>query len=256
MRILVTGGTGALGSELVPRLVLGHDVRVFSRRSLPKLPVDAQPAHGNVLDPPSLDRAMTGIEVVVHLATARRKMHEVDVTGTGNVVEAARRADVDHVVYVSIVGVDRNPFPYYRSKLAAESIVQRSGVPWTILRATQFHDLLDEVLRTASKFPFVLPVPKGFRLQPISTTEVAERLAVLALGTPAGRAPDIGGPEIREADDLARTWVAATGLRGRIVRVPFPGRTARAFRQGTVLTPEHADGRATWEQFLAYRYGS
>ena len=256
MRVLVTGGTGTLGQELVPRLLLGHEVRVFSRQSLPNLPVGVQPAHGNVLDPTSVDRAMTGIEVVVHCATARRKWRAVEVTGTSNVVEAARRAHVDHVLYVSIVGVDRNPWPYYQAKLAAESIVAKGGVPWTILRSTQFHDFVDRTLHTAAQTPFVFPVPKKFRFQPISTTEAAERVATLVIGKPAGRAVDIGGPEVRTAADLARVWKEATGLGGRIVNVPVPGRTGRAFRQGTVLTPDHAEGRATWEQFLAYRYGA
>lgn len=256
MRILVTGGTGALGSELVPRLLLGHDVRVFTRRSMLRSPGGAEYAHGNVLDPASLEAAVSEVDVVVHCATARRRKYDTEVTGTSNVVEATARAGIGHLVYVSIVGVDRNPFPHYRAKLAAESIVQRGDVPWTILRSTQFHDFVDEGLHAANQVPLVLPVPWGFRFQPISTAEVAERLVTLALGRPAGRAPDIGGPQVRRVDDLARAWKTATGGYKQIVPVPVPGRAARAFRNGTNLTPEHADGRATWEQYLAYRYGT
>lgn len=256
MRFLVTGGTGTLGKELVPRLVLGHDVRVFTRRSMLRTPDETEYAHGNVLDPASLDAAMVDVDVVVHCATARRRRYDVDVTGTANVVEAARRAGVAHLLFMSMVGVDRNPFPYYRAKLAAESAVQGGDVPWTILRSTNFHDQLDQALHSANQVPVVLPVPMGFRFQPVSTAEVAERLVMLALGRPAGRAPDIGGPEVRRIDDLARHWVVATGGRKRVVRVPVPGRTGRAFRDGTVLTPDHAAGRATWEQYLAYRYGT
>lgn len=256
MRILVTGGTGTLGAELVPRLLLGNEVRVLTRQSMLHTPEGAEYAHGNVLDPASLDRAMAGIDAVVHCATARRNMYETEVTGTANVVDAAGPAGVAHVLYVSIVGVDRNPFRYYGAKLAAESVVRQGDVPWTILRSTQFHDVLDEALHAAARVPLVLPVPKGFRFQPISSAEVAERLAMLALGRPVGRAPDIGGPQVREVDDLARAWMAASGKRKPLVRVTLPGKAARAFRQGTVLAPDRAEGRATWEQYLAYRYGS
>jgi uncharacterized protein YbjT (DUF2867 family) len=99
----------------------------------------------------------------------------------------------------------------------------------------------------------VLPVPRGIAFQPVAVADVAARLAELAAGEPAGRVPDLGGPEVRGLDDLARTWLAATGRRRRVVQVPAPGKLAAAVRGGANLVPEHADGTGTFEEFVAVR---
>ena len=160
-------------------------------------------------------------------------------------------ANVSHVFIVSIVGVDRNPhLPYYRAKLEAERIVERSPVPWTILRATQFHEFALKQIRLLERIP-VMMVPRGFLLQPIDIGEVADRLVELALSEPAGRVPDIGGPEVRTLPDLARSYLKATGQRRRVVEVPVPGKAARALREGAQLAPGQAYGEVWWEEFLS-----
>lgn len=254
MHVLVTGGTGTLGRHVVERLLgAGHDVRVLSRRSLPKLPLGAEPAHGDVLDPPSLTQAMAGIEVVVHSATGRRRIHDTEVYGTRNVMQAAEAALVDHVVYTSIVGCDRNPFFYYKAKVAAEAAVEESPVRSTIVRITQFHDLIDGFLTAVSRVPAVLPLPRGIRLQPIEPADAAVHVARTAVGKPVGRAADVGGPEVRALEDLARTWMQATGKRRRIVQAPLPGGTVKAYRAGSAIAPERAVGTTTWEDWLTAR---
>lgn len=244
-----------MGRHVVERLIgAGHDVRVLSRRSLPKLPLGAEPAHGNVLEPPSLARAMAGIEAVVHAATGRRRIHDTEVYGTRNVMKAAEEALVDHVVYTSIVGCDRNPFFYYKAKVAAEAAVEASPVPSTIVRITQYHDLVDGFLTAAARVPAVLPLPHGVRLQPIAPADAAVMVVRTVTGKPAGRAPDVGGPAVRRLDELARAWLAATGRRRRIISVPLPGRTVKAYRAGSALAPDRAVGTTTWEAWLAARY--
>lgn len=251
----MTGGTGTLGRHVVERLIgAGHDVRVLSRRSLPKLPLGAEPAHGNVLEPPSLARAMAGIEAVLHAATGRRRIHDTEVYGTRNVMKAAEEALVDHVVYTSIVGCDRNPFFYYKAKVGAEAAVEASPVPSTIVRITQFHDLVDGFLTAAARVPVALPLPRGIRLQPIAPVDAAVMVTRAVVGKPVGRTPDVGGPAVRTLDDLARAWLAATGKRRRIVHVPLPGGTVKAYRAGSALTPDRAVGTNTWEEWLAARY--
>lgn len=255
MHVLVTGGTGTLGCHVVERLIgAGHDVRVLSRRSLPKLPLGAEPAHGNVLEPPSLARAMAGIEAVVHAATGRRRIHDTEVYGTRNVMKAAEEALVDHVVYTSVVGCDRNPFFYYKAKVAAEAAVEASPVQATIVRITQFHDLVDGFLTATSRMPGVLPLPRGVRLQPIAPADAAVHVARVVVGKPVGRAADVGGPEVRALDDLARAWLAATGKRRRVTSVPLPGRTVKAYRAGSAVAPDRAVGTTNWEAWLATRY--
>jgi uncharacterized protein YbjT (DUF2867 family) len=165
-------------------------------------------------------------------------------------LRAAERTSVSHFVYVSIVGVDSNPYyPYYRVKLEVERLVERSGVPWTILRATQFHGFILLFVRPLGRLP-VMPAPKDFLFQPIDVGEVAVRVAELALAAPAGRVPDVGGPEVRTFADLARAYLEAAGLRRRVVEVPFPGRMARALREGAQLAPDGRYGEVRWEEFL------
>jgi len=165
------------------------------------------------------------------------------------------------VVYISVVGADRVPvagradramFGYFASKLAAERIVAGSGVPWTTLRATQFHDLMLTTAEQMAKLP-VMPVPAGFRFQPVDADEVAARLVELALGTPSGLVPDIAGPRVYGMADLLRGYLRARGRHRTILHVPLPGNAARAIRAGAHLAPERAVGRRTWEDFLRER---
>ncbi|MCX4694483.1 SDR family oxidoreductase [Streptomyces sp. NBC_01408] len=241
--ILVTGGTGTLGTSLVTRLrAAGHDVRVLSRHS-PDFPVDLRDGSG-------LDTATAGAEVIVHCASSPRGGDDV---AAGRLIEAARRAGtVTNLVYVSIVGVDAVPLGYYRTKLEVERLLEASGLGVTILRTTQFHDLVARVVDTAAKLP-VVPLPYGVRVQPIAVTEVADRLAELALPTPSGRVPDMGGPEIRTLPEWGRAYLDATGRRRRILALPLAGKAYAGFRRGGNLTPSHAVGRVTFAQYLAER---
>ncbi|MGW3518044.1 SDR family oxidoreductase [Streptomyces hydrogenans] len=241
--ILVTGATGTLGRPLCVRLAAdGHEVRELSRHS-PSHPVDLRRGTG-------LDRALAGVDTVVHCASSPRGGDE---EAARVLIAGARRAGVRHLVHISIVGVDRVPLGYYRAKLAVERQVEESGLGWTVLRATQFHDLVDRILTAAAKVPLVLPLPAGVSDQPVEVTEVAARLAELAAGDPAGRVPDLGGPEVRTFADLARAHLAATGRTRRVLSLPLAGRTYRAFRAGGHLAPGHATGRVTFEEYLAAR---
>jgi uncharacterized protein YbjT (DUF2867 family) len=244
--ILVTGGTGSLGSKVVDRLSRsGEDVRVMSGSGR------AGTIRGDLLTGEGLEEAVEGVGTIIHCASSPiRKARQVDVEGTRRLLQAASRAGVSHFVFISIVGVDRNPYyTYFRVKLEAERLVGRSEVPWTILRATQFHEFVLKQIRFLERGPLAL-VPKGFLLQPIETGEVADRLVELALSKPAGRVPDVGGPEVRTVLDLARSYLQAAGRRKRVLEIPLPGKTARAWRQGAQLAPDHRYGRTTWEEFL------
>ncbi|MEV8594037.1 NAD(P)H-binding protein [Streptomyces sp. NPDC052012] len=241
--ILVTGGTGTLGRQVTERLrSAGHDVRVLSRHTEPYA-VDLREGGD------ALDTAVTGVDTIVHCATAPRG----DEQAARNLITAARGAGVGHFVYISIVGVDRVPFPYYKVKLAVERLVEESGLGWTVLRATQFHDLLFKLFQGLSKPPVVL-LPARVKDQPVEVAEVAERLAELAQGAPAGRVDDMGGPEVRTLESLAHSYLRAAGRRRPVVKVPLRGEAYRAFRAGGHLTPEHAVGKGTFEDFLAARY--
>jgi uncharacterized protein YbjT (DUF2867 family) len=253
--ILVTGGTGTLGRHVVPRLrEAGGEVRVLSRGS--HAGGDGiEYVTGDLATGEGIDAAVDGVGTIVHLAGSVKGDEEK----ARNLVRAAARTGTPHLVYISVVGADRIPlasgidrmmFGYFGSKHAAEQIVAGSGLPWTTLRATQFHDLLLMVAQQMAQLP-VIPVPAGFRFQPVDPAEVAERLVELALGTPAGLVPAIGGPRIYEMADLLRGYLRASGKHRLIVPLWLPGQAARAFRAGANLVPERAVGRRTWEEFLA-----
>jgi uncharacterized protein YbjT (DUF2867 family) len=256
-RILVTGGTGTLGSQVVPRLQdVGCDVRVLSRR--PQEATDGiEYVTGDLLEDEGIDAAVEGARIVLHCAGSNKG----DDDATRNLVRAASRAGVEHLVYISVIGADRIPlvsrtdramFGYFGYKLAAERFVADSGLPWTTLRASQFHDLMRQVAQQMSKLP-VLPVPAGFRFQPIDTGEVAARLVDLAIATPAGLVPDIAGPRVYTMAELLHSYLRARGKHRALLPIRLPGRAARAFRAGANLAPDHAVGHRTWEDFLAER---
>jgi uncharacterized protein YbjT (DUF2867 family) len=243
--LLVTGGTGTLGSRVVARLRgAGRNVRILSRSGRPDT------ITGDLITGEGLEAAVEGIKIIVHCASSPIKTRQVDVKGTERLLQVANRAGVSHLVFISIVGVDRNPyFPYYRKKLETERIVEQSSVPWTILRATQFHEFVLRQIRFLELGPVAL-APKGFLLQPIDAGDVADRMVELALSEPAGRAPDVGGPEVRTFSGLARAYQKAARRHRRLVEVPIPGKTARAFRGGAQTCPERRYGTITWEEFL------
>lgn len=239
MTILVTGGTGALGSPTVSLLrAAGHDVRVLSRTRGEHI--------GDLTSGTGLTEAFAGVGTVLHLATSAGSK---DVRQTQHAVDAAIAAGVIHFVYISIVGVDRVPYPYYRSKLASERIIEASGLPYTILRATQFHSFIAMFIQLQRRLPMIisLDVPD----QPIAVDEVARRLVELVEAGPSGRVADIGGPEqlrLREAIDI---WQQAAGTRKRVWTLRLVGKTIRSFQQGHHMTAMPGFGRQTFAEFAA-----
>ena len=240
--ILVTGGTGRLGRALVPRLrSAGNAVRVLSRTPAPK----EGRFQGDLRTGEGLETALDGVGTIVHCAT--RNGHK-DIDLTRHLIRAALRAGSPHLVYVSIVGVDRVRLPYYRAKSACEQLVEHSGLPWTIQRTTQFHELIVWMCDKQRWLPVIL-MPSGVSFQPIDAGEAAARLADLAGAPPSGRAPDMGGPQIRPAVDLARSYAQSRSLRRPVVPVKTIG--LRGFRDGAHLTPDHSVGQITFDRFLA-----
>ncbi len=255
--ILVTGGTGTLGRQVVSQLRdAGCNVRVLSRRTH-EAADGIEYVVGDVDTGEGIEAAVAGVETVVHCAGAPKG----DEVKTRNLVQVASPAGVRHLVYISVVGADRVPivsgidrtmFGYFGSKLAAERVVADSGLQWTTLRATQFYDAILVVAQGMAKLP-VIPVPAGFRFQPVDTSEVAARLVELTLGKPAGLVPDMAGPRGYGMADLVRGYLRARHKHRLFLPFWLPGKAARAHRAGANLAPERAVGRRTWEEFLAER---
>jgi uncharacterized protein YbjT (DUF2867 family) len=244
MRIAIVGGTGTLGRHIVSNLAQrGHEVRVLSRSS-PDFPVDLASGSG-------LEAALDGCAAVVDASNASspKRAAQVLVSGTGRLLAAGQQAGVSHHVCISIVGCDQVPMGYYRVKTEQEQVVERGQVPFSIVRATQFHELVSTALAAAARYR-VLPVPR-MRLQTVAAAEVASAVADVAESEPRGRV-QVAGPEVATARDLARTWQTVTGRSVLMLPLPVPGRIGRALRSGA-LTAGHADvlGTTTFADWLS-----
>jgi uncharacterized protein YbjT (DUF2867 family) len=256
MTILLTGGTGTLGRQVLPRLrEAGAKVRVLSRTA--REPGDGiEYVRGDLATGDGVEAAVAGADTILHCAGTSKG----DGEKARNLVRAATRAGTAHLVYISVVGAERVPvvsgvdrmmFGYFASKREGEEAIAGSGLPWTTLRATQFHDLALATVRQMTKLP-VVPVPSGVRFQPVDTAEVAARLVELALGDPAGLVPDLAGPRVYLMGDLVRGYLRQVGKRRLLLPMPLGGGAARAIRAGANLALPGADlGVRTWEDFLA-----
>lgn len=253
--VLVTGGTGLLGRLVVGGLATtGHTVRVLTRHPQHTASSATPPAWtyatGDLRTSATLHAALEGIDTVVHCASDPRHGREVDVDGTARLTATMKEMGTGHLIYVSIVGIDRIPLAYYRVKQRAEEVVQRSGVDWTIQRATQFHQLLDTLLAGLCRSPIV-PLPRGLRFQPVDPVDLAQHLVQRVGAGPAGRAPDYGGPQVLSVEELARRWLSIHRRRRVIVPAPLPGKVGRALKAGANLCPDQAPaGTRTWQQYL------
>ncbi|MBR8643484.1 SDR family oxidoreductase [Streptomyces tuirus] len=249
--ILITGGTGTLGGHVVPLLrASGHDVRILTRHPRPDTD-GVEYVTGDLLRNQGVEAAVDGAATVLHLAGGPKGDDEA----TRTLTRAASRAGVRHLVYISVIGADRVPLAWMRTKLESERSVADSGIPWTTLRAAQFHDLALTMVEKMARMP-VFPVPGGLRLQPVDSREVAARLTELTLGAPSGLVPDMTGPHLYDLAALARPYLRRSGRRRPMLPVRIPGKAGRAYRAGANLTLEGAEvGKRTWEEFLAERLG-
>lgn len=240
MRVAVAGGTGLIGRHVVSLVEqAGHEPVVLTRSR----GVDITTGAG-------LSAALAGTEVVIDVSNvatlSKKRSVRFFTTGTTRLLEAGTRAGMRHHLALSIVGVDRVGWGYYAGKLSQEELIRNGDLPWTVLRATQFHEFAEQLL---ARSPGPVVVVPRLRVQPVAAREVAARLVELALGPAVGRAPDMAGPQERELVELVRQVVRARGRRRLVVPVPVPGAAAR----GGLLPAGQDDytrGRQSFEDWL------
>jgi uncharacterized protein YbjT (DUF2867 family) len=218
---------GVVGSQVVAALRAdGHDAVPLSRRT----GIDLTTGEG-------LDAALGGADAVVDTANVTTLSAEAATrffeAATGNLAAAAARTGVSHLLLLSIVGIDRMPHDYYAGKLAQERVVEAADVPWTILRATQFHEFAGQLFDRAKLGP--LHVAPRARVQPIAARDVGAHLAALAAGAPQGRAADLAGPREEALDEMVKAYARRTGHGGWIPSVSLPGAQMKAMRAGLAL---------------------
>jgi uncharacterized protein YbjT (DUF2867 family) len=242
-KVAVAGGTGTVGRLVVQALQRqGVDTLVLSRAT----GVDLTSGTG-------LDQALRGVDAVVDVTnvqtTATRKSISFFEATTSALLRAERAAGVQHHVALSILGIDPLDSGYYAGKRAQERRISQSDVPWTILRATQFHEFAGQILRQTALGPIAaVPVLPS---QPIAAVEVAEALARIAVGPSLCRHRDLAGPQQEQLVDMVRRYASATGSRRRVVPLFLPGRNWKAIRRGALLPgPEAERGVQTFQTWL------
>lgn len=244
MKIAVAGGTGTVGRPTVDAVrAAGHEAVVLSRAE----GVDLVAGTG-------IDAALAGVDAVIDTANVSTlsagDATAFFTTATGNLIAAARRAGVGHVVLLSIVGIDRIPYDYYAGKVAQERVVEASAVPWTIVRATQFHEFAAQLYQRAKLGP--LHIAPRAPVQPIAAAEVGAHLATVAADPAQGRARDIGGPREERLDEMVRAYARHQGRRGWIPSVSLPGAQMKGMRAGDALPgPDAVLGTETFAAWLA-----
>jgi uncharacterized protein YbjT (DUF2867 family) len=236
LRVAVLGGTGTAGRDVVAELGRrGHDAVPLSR------------AGGvDVVSGAGLAEGLAGADVVVDALQGGR---DVLVDGVARALAAASGAGAGHFVSLSILGSDRVPAKYYKLKREQEAAVRDGGVPWSILRATQFHTLLDFIFGSAAKRG-VLPLAR-VPIQPCDVAEVAVALADLVEAGPSNAVGCFAGPRVEHADQLARAWAHARGVRRLPVPIPAVGGTLRAVKRGGLTDPAAPHGTVSFADFLA-----
>ena len=257
-KVLVTGGAGRLGNKVVKELTeTGYSVRIMGRKRQPTNLLSATEwAQADLETGQGITDAVAGIDVIVHAASSPFKhTQQIDVDGTRLLLEQARVAGVAHVIYISIVGIDRIPYHYYRAKLAAEELVKNSGIPWSLLRATQFHYLVDLFFQATTKVPLVTLLPTDLQCQSIAESEVASRLCEIVVAGPSGRLADLGGPEVLTTGEMARTWLMLREMHRCVLPLHLPGKVAQGFRRGYNTCPDQpVRGHITWTEWVQSKY--
>lgn len=243
--ILVTGGTGNIGRHTVPLLCAqGRDVRILSRHTHPA-ESGVEYVEGDMVKGLGLAEALDGVETVLHLAGGAKG----DDVAAQNLVAAAHRAGVRHLVLISVVGAGRMPIGYFRMKAAAEEAFESSGIPFTVLRVAQLHDFALPMVKVLSRMRIA---PRGLRFESVGVDEVSARLAELTLASPAGRVSDLAGPQVREIAEMVRAFDGARERLHRLLPIRVPGAIGRAYRAGDNLAEGAVvRGQVTWEEFLA-----
>jgi uncharacterized protein YbjT (DUF2867 family) len=255
VKVLVTGGTGSLGRPLVRALLReGCTVRILSRKPRPDgtLP-QIEWIQTDIASGEDLREAVRGVDQIIHAASDPRRTQEVDVHGTQRLVDAAKEENAAHLVFVSIVGINEIDYGYYQQKVAAERIIESSGLKYTIVRATQFHSLVNSMIGAAARLPLIMLLPTDFKFQTVAESDVVERLVGCVRDPSLEPVINFGGPEVMTLGEMARKWMEINGARKRLIRLPIPGSVATAFRAGKNTTVVGGRGSISWDQWLRER---
>jgi uncharacterized protein YbjT (DUF2867 family) len=256
-KILITGGTGNLGKQVVD-LLLPHkefEVSILSSRANAHSPGNLKIFKGDLAHNIGLANATENAEIIIHCASDARNFKQVDIDGTHNLLSSLNKK-IRHFIYISIVGVDKTNYPYYQAKHQVEKMIAGSGIPYTILRTTQFHSFVLAMLQpfVENKANGVVKIPKGMKFQSVDIKEVAQKLVELSLEEASGLLPEFGGPEILSFEKMSRIYLDIMKLKSIIEPADFEGVRYELFRTGVNLCRDNLFGKVTWQVYLKDKF--
>lgn len=251
-RVLVTGGTGSLGKWVVNYLSeKKYSVSILTSKENILPPNGVSAFIGNLADSKGLGDATAEADVIIHCASNPRNFERVDVEGTQNLLKTINKERTKHFIFISIVGVDKSDYPYYKAKLVVEKMIAESSIPFTILRTTQFHSFVLSIAQTfiTEQQNGIVTTPPGMRFQSIDIREVAQKL-VDVVEHAAGLLPEFGGPEVLSFEEMVRQYLDATTTNLIIKSSNIEGDRYQLFRSGVNLCPQNKNGKIIWQEFL------
>lgn len=254
--ILVTGATGNLGSSVVKALLARqHSVRAYTRAVNPIVPDGVTVYQGDLREGTGLAEALQGVDTVLHLASKFEPGYSSDIEGAKKLVEIARANGSPKIVYISIAGVEQSDFSYFVAKRKAEQVIEESGLPWSIVRVTQFYDyVLSLINEWSDKETNVVSIPEGTYFRAIDVPEVAQALVDLAERPAAGLLPDLGGPEVLKLEEMIEIYGRIQQREYRIQTHTIENEYFDAFHAGNRLAQTGTSAKTTWEAYLLAKH--
>lgn len=265
-KILVTGGTGVLG-KAVSKIFLDKqiDFIVGSRNQDTKnynndntaSNVNVKWVRMDLTKNDGLNKFIPDdIDTILHLAsipTQKIDGQPGDIVLARNLLNSIPKKNIKHFIYCSIVGIDKIPFAYYQGKLECERLIKESDIPYTILRATQFHDFIDAIISKMVSLPIGI-VPKALKVQPIQVEAVAMELVKINEGSPLNRTYDIGGPKTYDFGEITTSLLQARNQQKLVLNFPVIGKVMRTFTDGYNTCDSVSSNSNTWEEYLSNKY--
>lgn len=245
----VIGGTGMIGSNIVGQLAGGgEEVRILTRTPPARMAEGVSHARIDLATGEGLEAALDGVDTLIDAGNTRKSPEDTLVEGTRRILDVCANQGVGHYVGISIVGCEKVDMGYYKAKTAQEAVIRSSPVGWSLLRATQFHELIESVLRGAAKRG-VTP-RSSIPLQTVAASEAARSMVNISGSAPLNAAIELTGPEVLTVTEMAKIWRRAKGRRAIPLPLPTMGRAMKALRQGALTDPAVEGSGPTFEQWL------
>lgn len=248
--ILITGGTGLLGKmvcQILDRKGVSYQIATHQKPGpINSVFMDLRTGEG-------MDQAIEYKNIILHLASD--KTHpDHDVQGTALLLRSIHmKRKAPHFIYISIVGVEQLALPYFKQKAKVEQLVTQSGLPFSIIKATQFHEYIDHLLSSFFRFGLGL-LPKKVLVQPVSVAIIAEALVALCFNNPTFQGQLLGGPEVLNIEELATVWLKAQKKSNKYVSFSLWGDTGKKLKAGVLTCPKNMQAGLSWSSWLKEEY--